>query len=414
MRRVSNAPAPGQGPSPLYPGPAYQQPSINTMAGRGQTNPYPTGNPYPYQNPSMDPYRVPTAQPPRFPEPTHSGYPAGQNRLPLAAPTTLEPNPLAPATQPPPPPPPPPPAAAIDFTDLTAAGASDPSSADDQPANNYGTWTAAEDRALLSARSRGHHWASIQRDFFPTKTANACRKRHERLMERQGTNHLDARRLERVAKEYMNMRQEMWSGLAARMGEPWELVEGQCMAAGGFKTIQLHARSYTTRRRRESRVTQRPPPTDDNNHNTNNSPTGIFLPPTGLGGGGIHPIEEEGPHSMSGDAREPFVEDSDDTDTPGPPGTGPGPSSYYRPYSCAPPVPGMGSGSVDAGAAARTMNPPFGSYPGPPTPGLSSALHGHGHGHGQGQGQGYHPTGMPGPFGGYMDGGQGSRTTEGL
>ncbi|KAK3681570.1 hypothetical protein B0T22DRAFT_472479 [Podospora appendiculata] len=242
MRRVSNTP--GQGPSPLYP---PHQPSLQhatssvtpiTMAGRGQTNPYP--NP----NPNMDPYHTPTAQPPPFPEPMHSGYPAGQNRLPPAGSTTTHlPNPLPPTTTQPPPP------AAIVFTDLTAAGASDPGSADDsQPANNYGTWTPAEDRTLLAARSRGHHWASIQRDFFPAKTANACRKRHERLMERQGTNHLDARRLERVAKEYMNMRQEMWSGLAARMGEPWDVVEGQ---GSVFALFCFLSPLLSTRRERE-------------------------------------------------------------------------------------------------------------------------------------------------------------------
>ncbi|KAK0711904.1 hypothetical protein B0H67DRAFT_442265, partial [Lasiosphaeris hirsuta] len=90
-----------------------------------------------------------------------------------------------------------------------------------------GTWTAADDRTLLSARARGQHWADLQRAHFPSKTANACRKRYERLMERRGVYDYDARKLERIAKEYMTMRRQIWSGLAARVGEKWHVVEAQ-------------------------------------------------------------------------------------------------------------------------------------------------------------------------------------------
>ena len=94
-------------------------------------------------------------------------------------------------------------------------------------AYNYGTWTAADDRTLLAARARGQHWADLQRRHFPAKTANACRKRYERLMERRGAYDYDARRLERIAHEYMGIRKQMWSGLAARVGEKWNVVEEQ-------------------------------------------------------------------------------------------------------------------------------------------------------------------------------------------
>ena len=97
-------------------------------------------------------------------------------------------------------------------------------------AYNYGTWTAADDRTLLAARARGTHWGELQVAHFPSKTANACRKRHERLMERRGAAHDgggvgDARRFEKIASEYMAMRRQIWGGLAERVQERWEFVE---------------------------------------------------------------------------------------------------------------------------------------------------------------------------------------------
>ncbi|GAB1319932.1 hypothetical protein MFIFM68171_10142 [Madurella fahalii] len=121
---------------------------------------------------------------------------------------------------------------------------------------NPGTWTAADDRTLMLARSRGQNWADLQRAHFPTKTANACRKRYERLMERRGMQDYSTRRMEMVAHEYMNMRKGIWSGLAERVGMKWEIVEALCMSAG-LRTIQSNARSYTNRARRDNRLSQR-------------------------------------------------------------------------------------------------------------------------------------------------------------
>jgi len=100
-------------------------------------------------------------------------------------------------------------------------------------------------------RAMGKNWNQIQREAFPTKTGNACRKRHERLMERRGQNDFDNRKLERLSKEYMSMRKEIWQPLAARCGEKWNVVEMQCMS-NGLKNIQSHARAYTRRERLES------------------------------------------------------------------------------------------------------------------------------------------------------------------
>lgn len=88
-----------------------------------------------------------------------------------------------------------------------------------------GAWTPQDDATLLQARASGHNWNQIQAMYFPGKTGNACRKRHERLMERKGTDDWDTRKLERLSKEYMSMRKEIWQPLARRCGEKWNVVE---------------------------------------------------------------------------------------------------------------------------------------------------------------------------------------------
>jgi len=114
-----------------------------------------------------------------------------------------------------------------------------------------GAWNQEDDRALLQLRAMGKNWNQIQREAFPGKTGNACRKRHERLMERRGQNDFDNRKLERMSKEYMSMRKEIWTPLAQRCGEKWNVVEAQCMS-NGLKNIQAHARAYARRERLES------------------------------------------------------------------------------------------------------------------------------------------------------------------
>ena len=70
-------------------------------------------------------------------------------------------------------------------------------------------------------------WAPIQQAYFPGKTANACRKRHERLMERQEAEDWDGPKFEHLAKEYLNVRKDMWTMLADRVGEKWQVVEAK-------------------------------------------------------------------------------------------------------------------------------------------------------------------------------------------
>lgn len=90
-----------------------------------------------------------------------------------------------------------------------------------------GAWTYQDDQQLMAARAQGLNWSQIKDTYFPSKTANACRKRHERLAERRDADDWDQRKMQRMAKEYMTMRKEIWGPLAARTGEKWSVVEAK-------------------------------------------------------------------------------------------------------------------------------------------------------------------------------------------
>lgn len=87
------------------------------------------------------------------------------------------------------------------------------------------SWSARDDETLIQARAQGLNWNQIGPKHFPSKTPNACRKRHERLMERQNAEQWDGVKLDVLAQAYMEVRRDMWSMLAARVGEKWQLVE---------------------------------------------------------------------------------------------------------------------------------------------------------------------------------------------
>ncbi|KAL2755650.1 hypothetical protein ACRALDRAFT_1082201 [Sodiomyces alcalophilus JCM 7366] len=149
-----------------------------------------------------------------------------------------------------------------------------------------GAWTAQDDQTLLQARAQGLNWAQIQATYFSNKTPNACRKRHERLMERKGADDWDNRKLERIAKEYMGMRKEIWAGLAARTGEKWNVVEAKCMS-NGLKNLQSAARSYSRRERLETGQALAPGYDDD----------------SGISGIGLTPVDDlDPPYSSPGTA----------------------------------------------------------------------------------------------------------------
>ena len=87
------------------------------------------------------------------------------------------------------------------------------------------SWSPQEDQTLIEARARGLNWGPIAENYFPGKTANACRKRHERLAEHRHNENWDALRLEALARTYQEVREEMWSILASRLNEKWNVVE---------------------------------------------------------------------------------------------------------------------------------------------------------------------------------------------
>lgn len=88
-----------------------------------------------------------------------------------------------------------------------------------------GAWTQEADDVLIEARGNGWPWARIQAEKFPNKSPNACRKRYERLIARKEANEWGAMRDEKMAKEYMTIRKEMWTLLAQRTGDKWDVLE---------------------------------------------------------------------------------------------------------------------------------------------------------------------------------------------
>ncbi|KAL8840348.1 MAG: hypothetical protein Q9170_001363 [Blastenia crenularia] len=114
-----------------------------------------------------------------------------------------------------------------------------------------GTWSNHDDDQLKRARQQGHNWLTISENYFPTKTPNACRKRHERLLEKIHANgSWNAVKFEEVAKAYLEVREEMWKMVADRVNEKWSVVESKVcessinadIAAQGTKGVQCMER----------------------------------------------------------------------------------------------------------------------------------------------------------------------------
>ncbi len=93
--------------------------------------------------------------------------------------------------------------------------------------NRSRAWNPRDDEILMASRAQGMNWLPIQQAHFPTKTDNACRKRHERLMEKRSAEDWDANKMDNLAKAYLDLRKEMWGMLAERVGEKWQVVEAK-------------------------------------------------------------------------------------------------------------------------------------------------------------------------------------------
>ena len=85
-------------------------------------------------------------------------------------------------------------------------------------------WSPEEDRRLIEARQKNLNWGPIA-GLFSLKTANACRKRHERLM---AIEQRDAAKSEAISKAYCDVREQMWQLVADRVpNEKWTDVEAK-------------------------------------------------------------------------------------------------------------------------------------------------------------------------------------------
>ncbi|KAF2709445.1 hypothetical protein K504DRAFT_274305 [Pleomassaria siparia CBS 279.74] len=102
------------------------------------------------------------------------------------------------------------------------------------------SWSAKDDETLITARAQNMNWNQIAPKHFPSKSPNACRKRHERLMERQNAEQWDGVKLDVLAQAYMDVRRDMWTILAAKVGEKWTLVEQKCMEKGMKNLTQAY------------------------------------------------------------------------------------------------------------------------------------------------------------------------------
>jgi len=89
------------------------------------------------------------------------------------------------------------------------------------------TWTAEDDQTLLDARASGMNWPPIAERHFPAKSPNACRKRHERLIERRNAENWGGIKSETLARQYMMFRADLWKPLADSLGEKWQVIEAK-------------------------------------------------------------------------------------------------------------------------------------------------------------------------------------------
>lgn len=77
----------------------------------------------------------------------------------------------------------------------------------------------------MRARREGLNWQSIASKYFQDKSANACRKRNERLM--ASADNVNNMAMDKLSKAYLESREHMWRLLADRVGEDWQAVQAK-------------------------------------------------------------------------------------------------------------------------------------------------------------------------------------------
>ena len=120
------------------------------------------------------------------------------------------------------------------------------------------SWTPENDELLMRARQQGLNWQPIASKYFPDKTSNACRKRHERLMEkRNNADNWDGVKMDKLSKAYLELREQMWKILADRVGEKWQSVEAKvCHPINNPKTTNPAAKMSSSAWRKVSRLSR--------------------------------------------------------------------------------------------------------------------------------------------------------------
>ncbi|KAK3366488.1 hypothetical protein B0H63DRAFT_456185 [Podospora didyma] len=100
---------------------------------------------------------------------------------------------------------------------------------------------------FLDLREEGKNWNQIKNEAFPYKSGNACRKRHERLMERQKESAEDSKIEEKMCDMYKALRESLWQPLALKTGLSWDVVESFIMSS---KFKQMCSRNWGYSRNR--------------------------------------------------------------------------------------------------------------------------------------------------------------------
>ena len=88
-----------------------------------------------------------------------------------------------------------------------------------------GPWNSDEDSILIDAKGRGKSWEEIHQQHFPGKSANACRKRHERVLAKMRNTDWDDARIQRVTEAYNRHRHLIWAPLCKELNENVSDVE---------------------------------------------------------------------------------------------------------------------------------------------------------------------------------------------
>ncbi|KAL6693019.1 hypothetical protein J3F84DRAFT_82591 [Trichoderma pleuroticola] len=93
---------------------------------------------------------------------------------------------------------------------------------------NPADWSPDDDQLLLITRMLGLTWKEIGQ-YLQFKTPYDCFIRHEWLLAERAAGSWGPDNMHKLAREYMSMHEEIWSGLAARIGVDWSVVEEKCM-----------------------------------------------------------------------------------------------------------------------------------------------------------------------------------------